>query len=99
MERTKGRPSEAFLLWHGLDERSHLTLTQPTNIEDAKAAYVTGDEKTKFRVANWAAYSNLKAAMVNAGEEGHIFEFEGKFKCDENDGCSDYRWPQSLSYA
>eukprot|EP00956_Cyclotella_meneghiniana_P034869 scaffold109003_cov36-Cyclotella_meneghiniana.AAC.1 len=86
VERTKGGPSAAFLLKHQLDEHSHpmdwftalMPLTQSTNIEDAGAANVTGDKVTKFSVANWAAYSNLKATIVNAGQRGHIFD--GKYK-------------------
>ena len=35
---------------------------------------VTGDKTTKFCLANWAAYSNTKAIMCNAGKKGYIFE-------------------------
>lgn len=86
VERVKGGPSEAFLLKHKLDGDSHpmdwftalMPLTEATNLEDAVKANVTGDGRKKFSVANWAAYSNLKAVIVNAGEPGHIFA--GKFK-------------------
>eukprot|EP00956_Cyclotella_meneghiniana_P025071 scaffold51490_cov40-Cyclotella_meneghiniana.AAC.2 len=84
--RVRGGPSAAFLRKHQLDEHSHpmdwftalMPLTESTNLEDAAKANVTGDGTKKFSVANWAAYSNLKATIVNAGEDDHIFA--GKFK-------------------
>ena len=47
------------------------------NLEDPAVANVKGDKRSKFSVSNFAAYSNTKATMVNAGEKGHIFE--GKY--------------------
>ena len=70
-----------FLKKHMLDEHSHpmdwfnalIPLTPSDNIEDAAAANVKGDRRTKFAMSNWAAYSNAKALLANAGEDGHIY--------------------------
>ncbi len=43
---------------------------------------VKGDKESKFAISNWTIYSNLKAVMCNAGEEGHIFA--NKLKPFEN---------------
>ncbi len=43
------------------------------NLEDAQLANVKGNKESKFTVSNWTFYSNLKAVMCNAGQEGHIF--------------------------
>ena len=37
-----------------------------------------GDRTTKFSVSSWAAYTNSKAKLVNAGGKGQIFE--GRWK-------------------
>ena len=65
-----------FLNKHGLDEHSHpmdwfnalMPLTPTNNIEDAAAANVKGDRRTKFDMSNWAAYLNTKALLANAEE-------------------------------
>ena len=48
------------------------------NLGDPAIANVKGDKRSKFSVSNFAAYSNTKAPMDNAGEKGHIFK--GKYK-------------------
>ncbi len=50
-----------------------LPMTPVDNLEDAKLADMKGNKETKFAISNWTIYSNLKAVMCNAGEEGHIF--------------------------
>ena len=55
-----------------------MPLTSDANLEDPLKANVRGDGRTKFAVSNWTAYSNMKAAMANAGHEGSIFA--GKHK-------------------
>jgi len=55
-----------------------MPLTPDANKEDPAVANVKGDRTTKFAVSNWTAYSNTKAMLNNAGEEGHIFA--GKHK-------------------
>jgi hypothetical protein len=85
-----GGPNTAFLERYGLDKTSHLMdwftaimlLTLDANKEDPAIANVKVDRKTKFAVSNWTAYSNTKAMMCNAGEQGHIFA--GKFKLFKN---------------
>ena len=82
----RGGPNKHHLKKYGLDENSYpmnwlnsiLPLTPADNLEDPAKANVKGDKATKFAVSNWAAYSNAKSLLVNAGEEGHIFA--GKFK-------------------
>ena len=32
-----------------------------------------GDGRTKLAMSNWTTYTNTKATIVNAGENGHIF--------------------------
>ena len=84
--RVKGGASKHHLKKYGLDENSHpmdwlnslLPLTPADNMEDSAKADVKGNKTTKFAASNWAAYSNAKVLLVNAGEEGHIFA--GKFK-------------------
>ena len=84
--RVKGGPKKGFLKKHNLNEKSHpfdwwtalMPLTPNDNIHSAKEANVKGNQTTKFAVSNWAAYTNAKASLVNAGDKGHIFE--GKFK-------------------
>ena len=58
---------------------SILPMTPDANLYDAAGPNVKGDFKTKFAIANWAAYSNMKATMVNPDAGGHIFD--GKHKC------------------
>ncbi len=90
-ERIRGGPNGKFLKRYGLDEKSHpmdwmnalLPMLPEHNLEDAKVANVKGDKKTKFSISNWTIYSNLKAVMCNAGQEGHIFA--DKFKSFENE--------------
>ena len=80
-KRIMGGPSSAFLRRYNLDENSHpadfwsalMPLTPKDNKEDTIKANVKGDRKTKFAVSNWTSYTNAKANLVNAGEEGHIF--------------------------
>jgi hypothetical protein len=48
-------------------------LTPEMNKEDPAAVNVKGDHRTKFAVLNWTSYSNTKAMMSGAGEEGNIF--------------------------
>jgi hypothetical protein len=84
--RILGGPNTDFLKRYSLDENSHpmdwftalMPMTPDMNREDAAAANVKGDRTTKFAVSNWAAYSNAKAMLCNAGALGHIFS--GKFK-------------------
>ncbi len=52
------------------------------NLENEREANVKGDQETKFAILNFTIYSNLKAVMCNAGEEGHIFA--GKFEPFKN---------------
>ncbi len=89
-ERIRGEPSGKFLKHYGLDEKSHpmdwmnalLLMLPEHNLEDVKVANVKGNKKAKFSISNWTIYSNLKAVMFNAGQEGHIFT--DKFKSFEN---------------
>jgi hypothetical protein len=84
--RVLGGPNTAFLRRYGLNQTSHpmdwftafMPLTPDANKEDPAVANVKGDRTTKFAVSNWTAYSNTKAMLNNAGEEGHIFA--GKHK-------------------
>ena len=79
--RKVGGPNTAFLRQYGLDEKSHpmdwftafMPFTPDANLVDPAIANVKGDRMTKFAVSNWTAYSNTKAMLNNAGEEGHIF--------------------------
>ena len=79
--RVLGGPSTTFLRRYGLNKKSHpmdwftafVPLTPDANLEDPAIANVKGDKTTKFAVSNWTAYSNTKAMLNNAGEEGHIF--------------------------
>ena len=41
-------------------------MTPDANLYDAAGPNVKGDFKTKFAVANWVVYLNMKATMVNA---------------------------------
>ncbi len=50
-----------------------MPLTPDANKEDLAVANVKGDHRAKFAVSNWTAYSNIKAMLNGAGEEGHIF--------------------------
>jgi hypothetical protein len=50
-----------------------LPLTPDDNKEDPSVVNVKGDCCPKFAVSNWTAYSNTKAMLYNAGEQGHIF--------------------------
>ena len=59
-----------------------MPLTPDAHLEDPAVANVKGDKTTKFAVSNWTTYSNTKAMLNNAGEEGHIFE--GKYKLFTN---------------
>ena len=85
-KRTRGGPNSDFLKKHALDEHSHpmdwfnalLPMTPKDNLEDAAKANVKGDRTTKFSVSSWAAYTNSKAKLVNAGGKGQIFE--GRWK-------------------
>jgi hypothetical protein len=80
-QRKVGGPNTVFLRRYGLDEKSHpmdwftafMPLTPDANLDDPAIANVKGDRTTKFAISNWTAYSNTKAMMNNAGEEGHIF--------------------------
>ena len=84
--RVIGGPNSNFLARYGLDETSHpmdwfsafMPMTQSMNKEDPAAAYVKGDQTTKFAVLNWTGYFNAKAVMCNAGEPGSIYV--GKFR-------------------
>jgi len=79
--RKLGGPNAVFLKRYGLDETSHpmdwftalMPMTPEDNLEDPSVANVKGDHRTKFAVSNWTAYSNTKAMLCNAGDEGHIF--------------------------
>ena len=55
-----------------------MPLTPKHNIEDPVKANVKGDKETKFAISNWAAYTNTKALLINAGESHHIYA--GRFK-------------------
>ena len=80
--RKRGGPNSEFLKKHALDENSHpmdwfnalLPMTPKDNQEKAHKANVKGDRKSQFSVSNWAAYTNAKAKLVNAGKKGCIFE-------------------------
>ncbi len=50
-----------------------MPLTPKANKEDLAEANVKGDCHAKFAVSNWTAYSNAKAMLNRASEEGHIF--------------------------
>jgi hypothetical protein len=79
--RKLGSPSTDFLCHYAFDKSSHLMdwftafmpLTPEMNKEDPAAVNVKGDHHTKFAVSNWTSYSNTKATMSGAGEEGNIF--------------------------
>ena len=79
--RKLGGPNTDFLNRYGLDETSHpmdwftalMPLTPDDNKEDPSVVNVKGDRRTKFAVSNWTAYSNTKAMLTRAGEQGHIF--------------------------
>ncbi len=76
-----GGPNSDFLKWYGINDKSHpmdwfaafMPLTPDANKEDPAVANMKGDRRTKFAVSNWMAYSNTKAMLNGAGEEGHIF--------------------------
>ena len=84
--RVRGGPNSSFLKKHDLDEHAHpmdwfnalMPMFPEDNLEDPLKANVKGDGVSKFSVSQWAAYSNTKATLANAGQKGHIFE--GKFK-------------------
>ncbi len=90
MELIRGGPNGKFLKWYMLDEKSHpmdwlnalFPMVPEHNLENAREANVKGDQETTFAMSNWTIYSNLKAVMCNAGEEGHIFA--GKFEPFKN---------------
>ena len=89
--RKLGGPNTDFLIRYGLDEKRHpmdwftafMLLTPADNLEDPSVANVKGDRRTKFAVSNWTAYSNTKAMLIGAGEEGHIFA--GKYRPFKNE--------------
>jgi hypothetical protein len=76
-----GGPNSDFLKRYGLNNKSHpmdwftafMPLTPDANKEDPAVVNVKGDCHTKFAVSNWTTYSNTKAMLNGAGEEGHIF--------------------------
>ena len=59
-----------------------LPQTPKDNNEKLKDIDVKGYGKTKFAMSNWTSYTNMKASIANAGEEGHIFA--GKYKTFKN---------------
>jgi hypothetical protein len=59
-----------------------MPMTTSVNKEDPAAANMKGDRTTKFAVSNWTGYSNAKAMLCNAGEQGSIYA--GKFKPFKN---------------
>ena len=73
-----GGPCSDHIKLYGLDEHSHpmdwfssiVPMTPNKNLHDASVPNVRGNFKTKFAFANWVAYSNMKAMMVNAGAGG-----------------------------
>jgi hypothetical protein len=59
---------------HPMDWFTALMLLTPNdNKEDLAVENVNGDRRTKLVVSNWTAYSNTKAMLNGAGEQGHIF--------------------------
>ena len=54
-----------------------MPLSPTDNLEDPARANMKSNKTATFAVSNWGAYSNVKALLVNDGEEGHIFD--GKF--------------------
>ena len=79
--RKLGGPNSDFLKRFELDETKNpmdwftafMPMTPEDNLEDPSVPNVKGDLRTKFAVSNWTAYSNTKAMLCNAGEQGHIF--------------------------
>ncbi len=79
--RKLGSPNTDFLNLYVLNETSHpmdwfmafMPLMPNNNKEDPSVANVKGDCRAKFAVSNWTAYSNTKAMLHGAGEQGHIF--------------------------
>ena len=81
VNREEGDPNKHFLRKHGMDKHSHpmywfnalLPPTPKDNRVKLKDINVKGYGKTKFDMSNWMSYTNMKASIAHAGEEGHIF--------------------------
>lgn len=71
----RGGPNLDFLEKCNLGKRSHpadwlnmlLPLTPCDNLESIADVNTTGDKRTKFLVANFTSYTNIKAGIANAG--------------------------------
>ncbi len=80
LPRKLGSLSTDFLNRYELDKMPHLMnwftafmpLMPEMKKEDPSVINVKGDHHSKFAVSNWMAYSNTKAMLCGAGEQGHI---------------------------
>ena len=82
--RVKGGPNMDHIDHYGLDLlsepldwfRSYMPLYPSDNLEPLEVIDAIGDCRTKFCVANWCTYTNVKAMMAGAGEKGGEYEGE-----------------------
>ena len=80
--RTKGGPNMDHINRYMLDLfsepldwfRSIMPLYESDNLEPLEEIDAIGDGRTKFCVANWCAYTNVKAMMAGAGIKGGEYE-------------------------